>query len=242
MTVAERKAGHCATCPLRPSSFCGALLDAPAQQREAFPDRLRQTFAGAGPHQTVYFRGEPSEDVYILCYGWAIGFVQLSDGRKQTLSVLLGGDLFSSRLVFEPALHFSVQALTEVRFSRINRADLKARLAASSRTFEALAKACLDESKAVENLLIDLGRRTADERIAHLILSVTERLRGRNVIREQFYPFPLRQQDIADIVGLTPQHVSRVITKFRQAGLIEISGGRLTIMNLPELERIGPPN
>ena len=69
-----------------------------------------------------------------------------------------------------------------------------------------------------------------------------EQARLRHVIRGQRYAFPLRQQDIADIVGLTPVHVSRVFTKFRQSGVIELAGGTLAILNLPELERIGRPN
>lgn len=181
----------------------------------------------------------PNEDVYILCYGWAVGYVRLPDGRRQILSILLAGDLFSSKLIFKETPHFAVQSLTDARFSRISRADLKARLDRNPNALGALAKVCVEEGTAADDLLIDLGRRSADERIARLILSVTERLRSRVVIREERYPFPLRQQDIADVVGLTPVHVSRVIKKFRQTGLIEWAGGSLTIVDPVGLRRIG---
>jgi len=62
------------------------------------------------------------------------------------------------------------------------------------------------------------------------------------VIREQRYPFPLRQQHIADAVGLTPVHVSRVLSLFRERGLVVLSDGVLQVFNLPELERIGSLN
>ena len=65
------------------------------------------------------------------------------------------------------------------------------------------------------------------------------RIAARNVIREQRYPFPLRQQHIADAVGLTPVHVSRVLSLFRDRRLVTLSEGALTVFNLPELERIG---
>lgn len=61
----------------------------------------------------------------------------------------------------------------------------------------------------------------------------------RTVIRERRFSFPLRHQHIAEFAGLTPVHVSRVIKTFRDRGLIELSGGVLAILDLPELERIG---
>jgi CRP-like cAMP-binding protein len=60
-----------------------------------------------------------------------------------------------------------------------------------------------------------------------------------NVIRDQRYPFPLRQQHIADAVGLTSVHVSRVLGLFRDRRLLALSEGVLTVFNPSELERIG---
>ena len=239
----DHESSPCAACWQRASSFCHALLDLgrSAEPRQPGRHHLRQTFGGAGPYDIVYLHDEKSEDAYILCYGWAARVAQLSDGRRQILSILLAGDLFSPRLIFAQALRFSVQALTAVRFSRINRADLKARLAANAGMLDAFAETCIAEAEAADRLLVDLGRRTAAERIAHLILSLTERIGRRTVIREQRYPFPIRQQDIADILGLTPAHVSRVITRLRRAKLIEVSGGSLRILDPRELERIGRP-
>jgi CRP-like cAMP-binding protein len=84
-----------------------------------------------------------------------------------------------------------------------------------------------------------LGQRSAEERIAQLLLHLMQRIAARNVIREQRYPFPLRQQHIADAVGLTPVHVSRILSLFRERRLLELSEGFLKVINLPELERIG---
>ena len=87
-----------------------------------------------------------------------------------------------------------------------------------------------------------LGQYSAEERIAYLLLHLTQRIAARSVIREQRYPFPLRQQHVADAVGLTSVHVSRVLSLFRDRGIIELSDGVLQVINLPELERIGSVN
>lgn len=65
------------------------------------------------------------------------------------------------------------------------------------------------------------------------------RIAARNVIREQRFPLPLRQQHIADAVGLTPVHVSRVFSQFRERRILAFSDGVMTVSNRSELEKIG---
>jgi CRP-like cAMP-binding protein len=68
------------------------------------------------------------------------------------------------------------------------------------------------------------------------------RVASRSFIWEQRYPLPLRRKHIADTVGLTPVHVSRVLGVFRERDLMSFSGGIPQVGNLPELERMGRPD
>jgi CRP-like cAMP-binding protein len=235
MPSPNQSASPCATCVLRSSGFCGLVL----QRSVPAAPAVRQAFSIVNAGHTIHDLNEPSEDVIVLCYGWAANLVRLADGRRQILAIPLAGDQISTRMIFADTLHFSVVALTDVRISRINRADLKARLFGDRASLEGLAQICMAEAAAADDLIVDLGRRTADERIAQLILSMIERIAKRSVIHERRYPFPLRQQDIADMLGLTPEHVSRVVTKFRNAGLFEFSGGFLQVRNVEALRRAG---
>jgi len=187
-------------------------------------------------------RNEVSEDVFVLCGGWGFRFFQLPDGRRQILNFLLPGDLFAATSVFEQRFHFSVKALTEAQVSGMRREEVQARLDANPRILMALAESCAAESEAADKSLTALGQYSAEERIAHLLLHLMRRIAARSVIREQRYPFPLRQQHIADAVGLTTVHVSRIFSLFRDRGIIVVSDGILTVVNLPELERIGVLN
>jgi len=87
--------------------------------------------------------------------------------------------------------------------------------------------------------MVDLGQRLAEERIAGLVLRLRTRFLARGEVQDESFPFPLRQQHIADITGLTSVHVSRVIGHLRKSGLIEIAGGRIVLHNVAELQRIG---
>ena len=189
--------------------------------------------------EQIVIRNQAYDDVFVLCAGWAFRYFQLSDGRRQILKFLLPGDIFSSVSVFERTFHFSVKALTEVQLSGFARTEIRSRCAASADVQSAIASSCMADNHHTTELLTALGQRSAEERIAHLLLNLLPRIAARNVIREQRYPFPLRQQHIADAVGLTSVHVSRVLSLFRDRRVLELSEGVLKVLNPPELERIG---
>jgi CRP/FNR family transcriptional regulator len=229
----------CVTCPHRESGFCGTLFGPTADDSKADQQAGWQHFIAARAGEQVATRNQVSSDVFVLCRGWAFRYFQLFDGRRQILKFLLPGDVFSSTTVFEKAFHFSVKAVTEVQLSAFARSEIRARCGVDPAVQSAIANSCVADNHYAAELLTALGQRSAEERIAQLLLHLITRIAARNVVREQRYPFPLRQQHIADAVGLTPVHVSRVISLFRERRLLDVSEGILRIFNLPELERIG---
>jgi CRP/FNR family transcriptional regulator, anaerobic regulatory protein len=228
-------ASICVTCPHRETGFCGTLFESESKAGEPGWQRFMAARAG----EQIVARNQAYEDVFVLCAGWAFRYFQLSNGRRQILKFLLPGDMFSSVGAFEKSFHFSVKALTGVQVSGFARSEIRARCAASSGVQTALANSCIVDTRDTTELLTALGQRSAEERIAHLLLHLMQRISARNVIREQRYPFPLRQQHIADAVGLTPVHVSRVFSVFRDRYILAMSEGYLKVFDLPELERIG---
>ena len=153
MSDASKTKDHwpCFTCAVRDASFCGALLG-----QHSAEDRVRtrpgwQDFRVARPSEGICARGEDSEHIFVLCEGWAFRFVQLSDGRRQILRFLLAGDLFSAVSLFAERFHFSVQALTQARFARFRRKDVRERLAANAALSTALATSCIAEDIAAGN-------------------------------------------------------------------------------------------
>jgi CRP-like cAMP-binding protein len=147
--------------------------------------------------------------------------------------------MFSAESLFEPISGRLVEAVTEVTYRNYRRGDLKAILFEYPDAFDTFTKACLEEKRRADQLAVDLGRRTADERIARLILYLKERLARRGMAQDNTMEFPLRQHHIADATGLTPVHVSKVLSKFRRDGLIEISNRSLTILDPTEFGRVG---
>lgn len=228
----------CAACPANDFGMCHGMSDA-GNGRYAAPQVLLPASEQTIAARRVIFRQRDLHDVVpFICQGWAASTVTLSDGSRQILLFLLPGDIVSPSLLFGPTAHCSVEAITEVQYRTFKRDDLKALLTRDPDLIEKIARVWNDRKLQTQQLAVDLGRRTADERIARLILNLRDRLAGRGMVQDQTMDFPLRQHHVADATGLTDVHVSKVLSEFRRRGLIEISDRSLTILNPAEFQRI----
>lgn len=229
----------CVTCPNRDFGFCGAL-DASSEG----PNSLRQShrFRVAQAGQRLANQREASDDVFVLCAGWAFQYIDVGNQRRQILSFLLPGDLFSAVNIFDRQFQSSAMALTDVQISCFDRSTVRARSSTQYTLQAAIETAFKQQYLTANELLAVLGQRSAEQRIAYLLQHLTSRLKARNVIREDRYPLPLQQRHIADAVGLTTVHVNRVLRLFRTRGLCSLSDGILTVLDPSELERLGSLN
>ncbi len=219
-------AAGCGGCDTRALSICSTLKP------------KAHTQLTARPRQTIYRANDPLNGVKLICEGWAFTFTLLPDGRRQIMSFLLPGDIVSARAVLEERLPLSVHTLTEVRHCTFERSELLTAIKTDAKVFAQFAALCAAEIDEAHQLATDMGRRSTDQRIARLILALRARLAERNLVREQAFDFPLRQQHIADATGVTSVHVSRVMTMLHEAGVIAIRSRRLKILKPAELERI----
>ena len=227
---------RCRKCSVGKGTLCGALTRGVSHVSNE--GHFRQIPYAAAANEIIYSKKATPSDVFAVCQGWALRFVELADGRRQNLAVLLPGDICVAAL-FEDEPHFSVQAVTKLRITRFARADLMKHILSDAHTFELYGKACAAQLRDVDERAVDLGRRSAEERVSRLILGIVDRLSGHRVLQNHPYAFPLLQRHIADLTGLTPVHVSRVMTEFRNAGLIRLTKRSLSITNLTGLEQIG---
>jgi CRP-like cAMP-binding protein len=231
-------AAPCADCRVRPLSICRALPSAPHDD-EPQGSTDWQTHGRVRARRNICAAGDALNLVYVVCEGWAFRFIQLPNGRRQILSIILPGDVFTATSLLKAKRRSSVQAITDVQYCGYSRGRLQQVLINDPDFFSAWAGLLLEETSQIEHLLVDVGCRSAEQRIARLILSLRGRMRRRGMAMGTSIPFPLRQRLIAEIAGLTPEHVNRVMRSFREAGLIETGKESVTILNLAEFRRIG---
>lgn len=228
----------CATCPRNSTGFCGAILGSAKTAGSNEISDWQHHFIIPASKQ-VLSSHEASPDVYVLCHGWAFRFLQLPDGRRQILHFLLPGDLFSTSSIFQDRVHFSVRALTAIQVSAMKRTEVQSRIMTNfSTTAPVVARACSSQIETSEKMIATLGLCSGEERIAYLFLHLMQRVARQTVIRDNRYPLPLRQLHIAEAVGLTPVHVSRILGSFRERGIVDLSNGVLEVQDMRALQQL----
>jgi CRP-like cAMP-binding protein len=216
--------GACADCPLRPIAVCGDVSDRIAERIDA----LRQPHRQFPARRVVFHEGDRLRQIYQLFDGWACRYKVLKDGRRQILSFLLPGDSLNMPSLYRERAGYSVKTLTPISVCVFNTPDLSDFIRANPPIAERAAHFCADAGADADERLLDLGRRSAFDRVRRLLAGIVQRLQQRGFAGPA-YPLPLTQLHIADATGLTPVHVGRILGEMRRHRLLDQTRGRLTL-------------
>ena len=194
------------------------------------PDRTDRYGAG---HELIR-EGEPVGRPQYLVSGWACRQRVLPDGRRQIFGFILPGDGIGFCGPHAPPALTSVVAITNVETVDATTIRDAARSGDHPNLTRALATAAsLDEARLLDHA-VRLGRQTAYERLAHLLLELHQRLSSIDMAVGWRFPLPLTQETLADALGLSIVHVNRTLQQLRRERLIEVRSGAATIL-APEL-------
>lgn len=188
--------------------------------------------------ETIRAKGENCDDIYIVRQGWTIISTQLDKEVRSIFDVRLDGDIAGiSEISFEYALYDFI-ALTDVEVCPFPRDHLSILFRESetlARTFYSILSR--DQSLLYQRF-ISLGRRTALEKLAHFIIEISIRLQMSGHENTNHFHFPLRQDDLADLLGLSAVHVNRSMNELKRHGYIAYDKHEFTIRDYNRLLRI----
>jgi CRP/FNR family transcriptional regulator len=222
----------CNNCRARSDGLCvGAATDVlPVIARYKTGDW--EVMAG----QDIFSLGDPSNTIYNLVSGWVVRYNLLEDGRRQILDFALPGAVLGFHPIRGSMTTFGAQALTDCVICVVPHTALAA--ASREQPEIGLRLAWLisrDRSLAFDHLT-SIGRQSARERVAHLLLELFIRYRAQwPGFRIEEMHLPLTQEDIGDATGLTFVHVNRVLRDLRKDGIVEFHYRRLGILDPDKL-------
>ena len=179
--------------------------------------------------------GERVTRLHILLDGWACQYKRRADGRRQITAVLLPGDICNLSGLYLEHANYAVSTLTPCTVATLSCPALRALVAGHPDVARGLGWLGALENAALLERNFDLGRRSAHERIAHLLCELFVRLSAIGHAQDNGYMLPLTQEDISDVLGLSVVHVSRVLKELRSKRLIAMKRRDLTILDLPML-------
>jgi CRP-like cAMP-binding protein len=182
--------------------------------------------------------GEVADTLFIVHKGWAVRHRTLEDGRRQIVNFMLPGDIFDLQALACLEADHTVTSVTDVSIHVIDAREFVQLLRTSGDISSSFWWAAVQEESILREQIVRLGRRSAKERIGHLLLELQRRMNGAMGTNHKQLPLPLTRVDLADALGLTPVHVSRTMSAMRHSGLIEESRGVILIDDRDRLARL----
>jgi CRP/FNR family transcriptional regulator len=194
----------------------------------------RPSYRTLRPGESLYFQGDDCRNIYLLLDGWAFRHQGLEDGRRQILDFALPGGAFG--IAGTGVMTHSLEALTPCTFSVFGRdslCDLLQQVPVLALRFvELLADA---QIRAFEHLT-NVGRRSARERVANLLMELI--MRSHHGVPGGERPrmvLPLMQPHIADALGLASETVCRALSAMRKNGIVVLRAQKLEVLDIDQL-------
>lgn len=222
--------------PLKIASICPFELT--DEERTALGSVPMQAAELAANEDVVRERDRPSRS-FVLLDGFLATYKVTSDGKQQTLSFHVVGDMPDLQSLHLGALDNTVGTLTACKLGFIAHDALRELCRAHPRLAHVLWRSSLIDGAIYREWLLNIGRREAYARMAHLFCEFTVRLDVVGRVKDRGCALPIKQAHIADAMGLSPVHVNRTMQALRGDGLLAWERGRLTVLDWAGLKRAG---
>nr|WP_314444089.1 Crp/Fnr family transcriptional regulator [uncultured Sphingomonas sp.] len=187
----------------------------------------------------IAVEGAPVETCALIMEGWAYRQKILPNGARQIISIHIPGEFVDLQNSLLGVADHNVQSLGRSVVA-LTPASALAELA---RNNGAISKAMwldtLVDGSIFREWVVNVGRRNAKERIAHLICEQALRMQAAGMGEPEKFHFPLTQEQLGDAVGLTPVHTNRSLQSLRRDRLIDYGVGWIKILDWPRLQLVG---
>lgn len=226
--------GPCAGCAVRDRALCGALEDGALAALDGLAQR-RHVAAG----ETVTWAGDESLAYANVVSGVLKMVAATPDGREQIVGLLYAADFVGQP--YADRVDFTVTALTDAELCTFPRRRFERVLEGHARMGNLLLRRTLKALHEARRRMLTLARMSAPERVAGLLLDRAARAApgddGASLGRPVTFDLPMTRGQMADVLGMTIETVSRQLTKLKGAGVIALSGSRtITIKDLRALK------
>lgn len=204
----------CAACAVRDMSVCSVLSAQELQRLEAIITRVE-----VEPQLAVFYEGDEAKYLFNVTSGAVKIYKLLADGRRQITGFFFPGDFLG--LALHERYTYTAEAVDKAVLCRFPHRKFEQLLDEFPKLEKRLLQTASNELAAAQDQMLLLGRKTAQERIATFLLSLSDRAMRRG-LRGNVIKLPMSRSDIGDYLGLTIETVSRTLTRLRKSGAVDL--------------------
>ena len=188
------------------------------------------------PAQSAIVReGEQPTQVGLIVQGFACRSKTTDIGKRQILSIHIPGDIVDLQALHLRIMDHDVTTLSASTIGFIQHEALRALTRERPVIAEAMWRETLIDAAVFREWIVNIGRRPAENRMAHFIAEFAKRLEGVGLAKGDQFDFPMTQIEMADALGLSAVHVNRVLQGLRRSGILDLRNHSLSIRDLPRL-------
>ena len=213
----------------------GRLDDADREALLALPHTMRRCSAGAH----LVRDGDRPDHCCVLLSGFAYRHKLTGEGGRQVIALHMQGDFLDLQNSFLAVSDHNVQMLTEGDVAFVPRDAVRELALASPRIGVALWIDTLIDGSIFREWVVNVGRRDARARVAHILCEFSLRLEAAGLAENHRYELPMTQEQLADAVGLTSVHVNRVLRQLAEDGLISRNKRSIVIEDWHRMRDVG---
>lgn len=185
----------------------------------------------------IVSEGDRSTHVRVMLDGWAARFGLNSDGGRRITAFLLPGDFSEVHALSLDLLDHGMVAITDCKIGLIEPAVMDEVMRSTPALTLAFLRSTLVDAAILRQWLVNAGRRSARQTIAHLLCELHARLELIGLAAHGSFELPLTQEEIGDATGLTAVHVNRMFRELRELGLIVPAVHHIHIPDVAALRR-----
>lgn len=182
-------------------------------------------------------QGDRVEHTSLIVSGVIARSEQVSNGSRQITNFYVRGDMPDLHSVVQPTASSALEAVSGAAVLRVPHSALRAAAATYPGIAEAFWRDCVVDLMVHAQWVVNVGRRNAQSRIAHLLCEMACRYGARVVDGKVTYHLPVSQAHLAEATGLTAVHVNRSLSALRKSGLF-FQGRTVRIEDWDELVRL----
>ncbi|SDK43170.1 CRP/FNR family transcriptional regulator, anaerobic regulatory protein [Pseudomonas indica] len=224
---------HCQSCSIRKLCFPFSLGDDEIVRLDNIIKRNRPLQR----HEHLFRAGDRMQHVYALRSGSLKCYLLNADGSEQITGFYLPGELIGLDGFGTGTYPTCAAALETTLVCAVSLTQLE-ELAGTiphlrKHLLRALSREIHDEQEHFTH-----NRETAEQRLAAFLLNLSARYARRGLSATDFI-LPMSRGEIGNYLSLTTETISRLFTRYRQQGLLNIDGREIHLLNPAALCHLG---